>query len=134
MACVYDETLVQPSSLVDVTRCLRGIDASLFDNVVDNDDVSSNSSSERSFMYMLVSLKNRAGFVLYRMDPLSHLENNDCSSHDLDELRPLLVFPSTCSRMEIEYFSCIKFGSKLYFFGLDHYFDSFGIHEESVNV
>lgn len=140
MACVY-ETLVQPSSLVDAKRCLRGIDADNLklaplsktrsDNV---DDGSSNSSSESYSMYMLVSLENRAGFVLYRIDPLSHLENNNCSSHDLDELRPLLVFPSTCSRMEIEYFSCIKFGSKLYFFGLDHYFDAFGIHGESVNV
>ncbi|KAK1386973.1 hypothetical protein POM88_015151 [Heracleum sosnowskyi] len=139
MAGVY-ETLVQPSSLVDATKCVQGIDnlklaplskTRRSDNVVDIDDVSSNCST---FMYMLVYLKDRTGSVLYRIDPVSYLETNDCSSHDLDELRPLVVFPSTCSRMDVDYFSCIKLGSKLYFFGLDHYFDSFGIHEDSTNV
>lgn len=117
MACLYDDALVKPAPL-SKSRSVNVVDGSI---------------SECSSMYMLVSLEDRVGFVLYRIDPLSHLENNDFSSSH-DELRPLLVFPSTCSRMEIEYFSCIKFGSKLYFFGLDHYFDSFGIHEDSVNV
>ncbi|KAK1377010.1 F-box domain-containing protein [Heracleum sosnowskyi] len=53
--------------------------------------------------------------VLYRIDSLHGLRYDSNSTH-LHHLRPLLVFPDSSE------ISCVKFGSKIYFFGLDYYF------------
>lgn len=74
---------------------------------------------KRDKIYMFVRLKGNDyedDLVLYRIDP--SLENNSDSKH-LHDLRPLLVFPCTSKEQSV---SCVKFGSKLYFFGLDYCF------------
>ncbi|KAK1395210.1 F-box domain-containing protein [Heracleum sosnowskyi] len=61
---------------------------------------------------------DEADLVLYRIDPNQGSEQNSESKH-LHDLRPLLVFPCTSKEQGV---SCVKFGSKLYFFGLDYCF------------
>lgn len=93
-----------------------------------------------SFMYIFVSLYDDAGFALYRINALHHLNN---SSHHLNELDPLLFFPNTGAHMEPDFFNCVKFGSKFYFFGLDYYFGTvdlaatsnvYTLEEEDLNA
>ena len=76
-------------------------------------------------MYLLVHLLCSHGFALYRInDPLEY------NSPLLNDLRPLLVFPSTDGQPD--YFNCIKLESRFYVFGLNHCFGAEGTDKERL--
>ncbi|KAL1813685.1 hypothetical protein ACET3Z_023750 [Daucus carota] len=79
-------------------------------------------------IYMLVFL-HWGNLALYGIDPVHGLGYNSDST-DLHDLHPLLVFP-TGRRMSHSVIGCVKFGSKIYLFGLDYFFS---LHDEKTSV